>query len=183
MAINLYKDLPAYADEEKKFINVVVEITKKSQNKYEYDEELGYFTLDRVLHHSMFYPFDYGFIPQTSSDDGDAVDVCLLITNETFPGCVVKSRVIGLLKTSDQDGDDPKIVAVPVSKVDPRRDDIKTIEDLWTHFKEELEIYFKEYKRLEKSKYDKIKIKWFGDIEEAYKIIKEAKETFKQECS
>lgn len=178
--MNLYKDLPAYYDEDKKYINVVVEITKWSQNKIEYKEEEGYFDLDRVLHHSMFYPFDYGFIPGTASGDGDAVDVVLLVTQPTFAGCRVRARVIGCLKTSDQDGMDHKVIAVPISKVDPRWDDVESIGDLGRHFQEELEIYFKEYKRLEKSKYDKIIIDGFGPITEAYQIIDEAVVNFKE---
>jgi len=159
---------------------MIVEITKWSQNKYEYDEEEGFFSLDRVLHHSMFYPFDYGFIPSSASWDGDAVDVVLLVTQPTFAGCRVKARVIGCLKTSDQDGLDHKIIAVPIDKVDPRRSDVQSIKDLWTHLKDELLIYFKEYKRLEKEKYDKIVIEWFGDMNEAMKIIDDAITSFHQ---
>ena len=143
---------------------VVIDIPAGSNNKYEYDHDLGCFTLDRVVHHSMFYPFNYGFLPQTLSKDGDPCDVCLYTTNPLFTGCVVKARPIGILYTSDDAGDDPKIIAVPISKVDPRRDEVKTIEDLGAHKKEELEIFFKEIKRLEHKKYDKIQIKGFGDL-------------------
>jgi len=179
--MNLYKDLPAYANKENKEINVIVEITKWSQNKYEYDEEKGFFSLDRVLHHSMFYPFDYGFIPGSAGGDGDAVDVVLLVTQPTFAGCRVKARAIGCIKTSDQDGVDHKIIAVPTHKLDPRRDDVTCLDDLWTHLKNELLIYFKEYKRLETAKYDKIVIEGLGDTEEAYQIIDDAIEVFKKE--
>lgn len=162
--MNLYTDIPAFADDTKGEFNVVVEITKWSKSKIEYDEEKGYFSLDRVLYQSTFYPFDYGFIPQTSAGDGDAIDVCLLTTYPLFPGCVVKARAIWVLATIDQDGEDYKVFAVPVSKVDPRRDEIKTIDDLPAHVKEEYSIFFKEYKRLEKAKYDKIEIWWWKDV-------------------
>ncbi|MDP3793422.1 MAG: inorganic diphosphatase, partial [Candidatus Uhrbacteria bacterium] len=91
--INLYHEIPT-GDAET--FHVVVDIPKGCSNKFEYDEEGGYFLLDRVLHSQMFYPFDYGFIPQTHSDDGDAIDVCLLVTYPTFSGCVVKARTIGM---------------------------------------------------------------------------------------
>jgi inorganic pyrophosphatase len=92
--MNLYTDVKGLLDDTAHTFNVVVEITKGSKNKVEYDEEKGYFALDRALHQSTFYPFDYGFIPQTSAGDGDAIDVCLLLTNPVFPGCVVKARPI-----------------------------------------------------------------------------------------
>jgi len=166
--MNLYKDIPA-GDAEK--FNVVVDLPKGSSNKYEYDEEAGHFVLDRVIHHQMFYPFDYGFIPQTHSDDGDAIDVCLLVTYPTFPGCVVKARTIGMIKTSDESGGDNKIIAVPISKVDPRFDEIKSVNDLPAHVREELLLHFKEIKKLEKKKYDKVKIGGFGSVADAKKAI------------
>lgn len=178
MAINLYKDIPAFADEEEKTINVVIDIAKGTSNKYEYDEEKGYFALDRVLHQATYYPFDYGFVPQTHAGDGDAVDVALLVTHPTFPGCVVKARPIGVIFTADQDGEDEKVIAVPVSKLDPRFDEVQTIDDLPSHVREELLSFFKEYKKLEKAKYDKIVIKGFGTKEQTYEVIKKAHEAF-----
>ena len=174
--INLYHEVPCGTPEA---FNVVVEVTKGSSNKIEYDEDGGYFKLDRVLHQPTFYPFDYGFVPQTHSGDGDALDVCLLLTHNTFPGCVVKARAIGLLRTSDQDGPDDKIIAVPISKVDPRFEEVRTIEDLPAHVREEFLIYFKEYKKLEKAKYDKIVIEGFKSLEETTLVITNAMEAYK----
>ncbi len=174
--INLYHEVPCGTPET---FNVVVEVVKGTSNKIEYDEEGGYFKLDRVLHQSTFYPFDYGFVPQTHSGDGDALDVCLLLTHNTFPGCVVKARAIGLLRTSDQDGSDDKIIAVPVSKVDPRFEEIQTIEDLPAHVREEFLIYFKEYKKLEKAKYDKIVIEGWKDLAEAKEVIQKSMDAYK----
>lgn len=176
--MNLYKQVPTCADEVANVFNVVVEITKGTSNKVEYNEEEWYFYLDRALYHSMYYPFDYGFIPQTTAGDGDAVDVILLLTHSVFPWCVVKSRVIWAIKTTDQDGEDWKVVAVPTSKLDPRRDDVKSYTDLPSHFQEELLLYFKEYKKLEKSKYDKIVIGGFVDAQTALDHIKESQETY-----
>jgi inorganic pyrophosphatase len=158
---------------------MVVDLPKFSSNKYEYDEEGGYFKLDRVLHSQMFYPFDYGFIPQTHSDDGDAIDVCLLVTYPTFAGCVVKCRPIGMIKTSDEKGGDNKILAVPVSKLDPRFDEVKSIDDLPKHVQEELLLHFKEIKKLEKAKYDKVQIDGFGSVDEAKAEIQRAMEAYK----
>ena len=175
---NLVNDVNTYADEEKNYINVVVDIPAGSHNKYEYDHELWCFKLDRVIHHSMFYPCEYGFVPQTICGDGDPLDVCLFTTDPTFTGCVIKARPIGILYTADQDGDDPKIVAVPIPKVDPRRDEVETIDDLGHHKKEELSILFKEIKHLEKAKYDKVIFKWFGSVEDAIAEIKASRQRF-----
>ena len=95
----------------KSYFNVVIDVPRGSNNKYEYDHHLGCFRLDRVIHSSMYYPVDYGFIPQTLSEDGDPCDVHLLTTNPTFTGCLIKARPIGILYTSDNAGDDPKIIA------------------------------------------------------------------------
>lgn len=174
--INLYHELAA-GDAE--VFHVVIDLPKGSSNKYEYDEEGGYFKLDRVVHHQMFYPFDYGFIPQTHSDDGDAIDVCLLTTYPTFPGCVVKARAIGMIKTADEKGGDNKILAVPVSKVDPRFNEIQSISDLPKHVQEEYLLHFKELKKLEKAKYDKVVIDGYGSVDEAKAEIARAIDSYK----
>ena len=95
--MHLVKDISAFADQEKWYINVIVDVPKGSNNKYEYDHKLWCFKLDRVIHSSMYYPVDYGFIPQTLSLDWDPCDVCLLVTNPTFPWCLIKARPIGIL--------------------------------------------------------------------------------------
>lgn len=173
--MNLYKEVPAGSVDA---FHVVVDLPKGCSNKVEYDEEGGYFKLDRVLHSQMFYPFDYGFIPQTHSEDGDAIDVCLLVTYPTFSGCVVKARAIGMIKTADEKGGDNKILAVPVSKVDPRFDEIQSVEDLPKHVQEELLIHFKEIKKLEKAKYDKVVISGFGSVDEAKAAIETAMKAY-----
>ena len=173
--INLYHEIPA-GDVDA--FHVVIDLPKFSSNKYEYDEEGGFFKLDRVLHSQMFYPFDYGFIPQTHSDDGDAIDVCLLVTYPTFPGCVVNARVIGMIKTADEKGGDNKIIAVPTSKVDPRFNELQSVDDLPAHVREELLLHFKEIKKLEKAKYDKVQINGFGTVEEAKAEIHKAMQAY-----
>ncbi len=176
--INVYHEVSAGSADE---FNVVVDVPKGSSNKVEYDEEGGYFKLDRVLHSQMFYPFDYGFVPQTHSDDGDALDVCLLVTYPTFSGCVVRARAIGMLKTADEKGGDNKILAVPVSKVDPRFEEITSYEQLPAHVQQELLLHFKEIKKLEKAKYDKVVIHGFGSVDEAKAEVAKAIQAYRSQ--
>jgi len=171
--INLFKDISAGENPPAK-INVVVDIPKDSKNKYEYEEDEGYFKLDRTLYSPMFFPFEYGFIPQTISGDGDSLDVVLITTYSTFPGCVISARPIGVLLMEDEAGIDNKIIAVPSEKVDPRFKKIQKIEDIDEHLKKEIEIFLADYKKLEKEKYKFVKIKGWGGIDEAKEIIKKA---------
>src|SRR3972149_2645346 len=92
--------------------NTVIEIPKGSTNKYEYDPEIACFRLDRVLYSPLYYPFDYGFIPQTRYLDGDPIDVLVMISHPTFPGCVVEAKAIGVLKMQDEKGPDEKLLCV-----------------------------------------------------------------------
>jgi len=177
--MNLYKDISAYADEGQEHLNVVIDIPRGQSNKYEYDEKGGYFKLDRVLYHQMFYPFDYGFVPQTHYDDGDAVDVCVLTTYPTFSGCVIKVRVIGGMDTADESGTDLKVLAVPTEKIDPRFAEIQSYEDLPAHVREELLLHFKEIKKLEKAKYDKVEIRGFLSKEKTMEEIRRAMAKYK----
>ena len=179
--MHLGKDLPTFVDQKKGIITVVVDIPKGSNNKYEYHEDGGYFKLDRVIHHSMYYPCDYGFIPQTLSKDGDPCDVFLLVTNPTFPGCVIQARPIGILYTSDNEWDDPKIIAVPISSIDPRRDEVHHIDDLGHHMKKEMLMFFKEIKLLEHEKYDKVDVQWFGSVLEAQEEIMTSAKRYQEE--
>ena len=109
-------------------INAVIEIPKGSRNKYEYDKDIEAFALDRVLYSSVVYPADYGFIPQTIYDDGDPMDIMVLIDQPTFPGCVIASRPIGIMGMIDGGDKDYKILAVPVD--DPKFKDINNISDI-----------------------------------------------------
>ena len=177
--MNLVTDLPPYANIDTKTLNVVIEIPKWTCNKIEYRDE-GYFELDRVLYHQMYYNFDYGFIPQTIEGDGDPCDVILLTTHSLFAGCVVKCRLIGAIQTSDQDGADMKFICVPESKIDPRRSHVHTIDDLNTHAQQELLLFFKEYKKLEVTKYDKVTIGGFQTIEQAHAVIVQSIQQFQQ---
>jgi inorganic pyrophosphatase len=175
---NLFKDIPPGENPPEK-INVVIDIPKGQNNKFEYKEE-GYFSLDRVLFSPFFFPFEYGFIPQTASEDGDSLDVILLTTYPTFPGCVIKARPIGVLLMKDEAGTDNKIVAVPVEKVDPNFKEIKKIEDVGEHLKKEIKVFFEDYKKLEKEKYKHVKVEGFAGLEEAKKIIEKGVKNYKK---
>lgn len=178
MSFNLEKDLATRADYEKKHLHVVIEVSRWTSNKIEYRPE-WYFELDRTLYHQMFYNFDYGFLPQTLEGDGDPIDVVVLATHPLPMWCVVKCRVLGMIHTADQDGPDMKLICVPTDKIDPRWSHIKAVEDLNPHTQEELLAFFKEYKKLEKGKYDKVEIGGFKDIAEAHRLIDVAIETYK----
>lgn len=128
-------------------IDVVIEIPQGSQNKYEVDHETGKVRLDRVLYSPMHYPAEYGFIEETLGEDGDPIDVMVLATFPTFPGCVVSARLLGVLDMTDDKGIDSKLLAVLAD--DPRFDHIKTIEDINPHVLKEIPHFFQTYKQLE----------------------------------
>ena len=177
--VNLFKDIPS-GDNPPEKINVVIDIPQGGKNKFEYNEESGYFELDRTLHSPMFYPFEYGFIPQTASGDGDSLDVALLTTYPTFSGCLIKARPVGVLLMEDEKGLDNKIVAVPVDDVDPRFKDIKDIKDIESHLREEIKLFFTDYKKLEKGKHEHVKVKGWEGAETAKKMIEEGIASYKK---
>lgn len=124
-----------------------IEIPRGSRNKYEYDEEHGTFRLDRVLYSSVHYPTDYGFIPDTLAEDGDHLDILVLVQQPTFPGCLIETRPLGGLDMADEKGPDFKVLAVPVH--DPRYFHVQTLEQLGDHWLREIETFFDTYKLLE----------------------------------
>ncbi len=142
--MNLLHDIPSGTREE---MNVIVEIPKFSKNKYEIDKATGIIALDRVMHSSQDYPFDYGFVPQTLCGDGDALDVVLVTTYPLMPGILVKARPVAIMDMIDGGEEDNKVVAVPVD--DPRMDDIKDLTDLNTHFAKEMTHFFETYKKIQ----------------------------------
>ncbi|MEH2070258.1 inorganic diphosphatase [Nostoc sp. PA-18-2419] len=129
-------------------INVLVEITGGSKNKYEYDKELEAFALDRVLYSSVKYPYDYGFVPNTLADDGDPLDGMVIIDEPTFPGCIIAARPIGFLEMIDGGDRDEKILCVPDK--DPRYAQVKSLNDVAPHRLDEIAEFFRSYKNLEK---------------------------------
>ena len=143
-----------------------------SNQKYELDEETGVIKLDRSLYSPMYFPFEYGFIKETLGEDGDPLDVVLLASSPTFPGCVVDVEVIGYLEMEDEAGIDTKIIAVPKPKINPRFSEIKDVSDLTEHQRKEIKEFFETYKNLEPEKW--VKLKDFKSKEEAEKMVKDA---------
>jgi len=131
-------------------IDVLVEIPRGSRNKYEMDHQTHQIRLDRVLHSSVHYPTDYGFVPGTLAEDGDPLDALVIVDEGTFPGCSVPARPIGLLHMADEHGVDIKLLCVAAG--DPRFDPIIELEDLAPHWLKEIEIFFETYKQLEDDK-------------------------------
>ncbi len=149
-----------------KIIDVFVEIPTGSQNKYEYDKEQGVFKLDRVLFSPQFYPGEYGYIDETLALDGDPLDALVLVTNPTFPGCVIESRVLGFLNMIDDGDEDQKLIAVPVE--DPRFKDVHSLEDIPKHKLDEIAHFFQTYKDLQGKKTE---IGEYEGVEAANKLI------------
>lgn len=133
-------------------INAVIEIPKGSSNKYEYDKELNVFRLDRTLYSPVHYPGAYGFLPRTLSEDGDPLDVVVIVEKDTFPGCLIEVRPVGVLVMRDDAGLDHKILAVPVN--DPRMRDVHGLQHLARHYLAEVDYFFNIYKELEGKKSD-----------------------------
>ncbi len=158
-------------------INVIVEIPRGARNKYEYNEDLDAMTLDRVLHSPFFYPTDYGFVPHTRSEDGDHLDILVLITQPTFPGCVLQARPIGVLDLEDEAGRDWKVIAV--ADKDPYYKNINSIDEVNIHLKREIKHFFETYKQLEENKVTYVR-SWESK-EKAYEVIHAALQRFKSE--
>ena len=150
-------------------IEVTVEIPSGSRNKYEYDHRRDRFVLDRVLYSSVHYPCDYGFIEGSLAEDGDPLDVLVVIAEPTVPGCVVRARPIGVLDMADEKGHDYKILAV--AHDDPRWDQASELEDVSPHRLREIENFFETYKKLEKRPTE---VRGWLGVTDAWRIIEEA---------
>jgi inorganic pyrophosphatase len=128
-------------------VRIIVEIPKGSANKYEYDVALNTFRLDRTLYSPMHYPGDYGFVPGTLAEDGDPMDVLVLVQSPSFTGCLQEVRPVGILYMVDQQEHDQKIIAVP--QRDPRYSQVHTMDQIFPHVRREIEHFFTIYKELE----------------------------------
>jgi inorganic pyrophosphatase len=142
--MNLYKDILPGSTEE---INTIIETPKGSKNKYEVDKKTGLITLDRVMFTSQDCPFDYGFVPQTLWEDGDALDVVVLTTYPILPGILIRVRPVAVMDMTDSGEGDSKIIAVLLD--DPRWSEVKDLEDINKHTLKEMEHYFVTYKKLQ----------------------------------
>ena len=156
---------------------VFVEVPSGSRNKYELDEELGAIVLDRRLFTSMAYPADYGFIEGTLGGDGDPLDALVLVGEPTFPGCRIRSRVVGVFHMADEKGPDEKILCVPLK--DPAWMRVSDVHDIPAELRNEIEHFFQVYKDLEAEKWVRVG-KW-GDAEAARKVVLDSIEMAKAE--
>ena len=135
-------------------LNMIVEIPRGSRNKYEIHKESGLIRLDRLLYSAVYYPGDYGFVPRTLAADGDPLDLVCMVTEPTFPGCLIEVRPLGLFMMEDEKGTDEKILVVPCR--DPLYADYHELEDVPRHFLREFEHFFTIYKDLEDQKRSKV---------------------------
>jgi inorganic pyrophosphatase len=147
-------------------INVIIEIPKNSKNKYEIDKETGLIALDRAMHTAQDYPFDYGFVPQTYWDDGDALDVVVLTTYPLAPGIMVNARPVGIMNMIDGGDADDKVIAVPVD--DPRWDEVLDLSDINKHTIKEMEHFFSTYKKIQNKE---VEVTGFKDKKAAFEAV------------
>ena len=163
--MNLWRDLlPGPNPPEE--VTAVIEIPQGSRNKYELDKPTGLIKLDRVLYSAVHYPAEYGFIPRTLHDDGDPMDILVMLKEETFPGCIIEARPIGVLHMLDRGEPDDKILAVPLH--DPYSQEYFDIADIPQHLLKEVAQFFVSYKELEGKK---VEIVGWGKSDEAMRLI------------
>lgn len=158
-------------------INVIIEIPKDSHNKYEIDKTTGIIKLDRANYSSAACPFDYGFVPQTLWDDGDALDVVMLTTYPLNVGVLVAARPVGILDMNDSGEKDDKIIAVPVD--DRRWEDVQDLGDINKHTLKEIAHFFETYKTL-KGKPVEVKISGFKGRAEAEAAFERARKMYQE---
>ena len=152
--MDYWKDIPS-GDNPPDILNAVIEVISGSRDKYEYKHEWEAFVLDRIIPSSVIFPIEYGFIPQTFSDDDDPLDIMVLSYEPLEVGCIVKVRVIGALIIEDEHGDDPKILSVLVN--DARFSGYTDIQDVHKHRLKEIQEFYETYNRLEPHKWVKFK--------------------------
>ncbi len=158
-------------------LNAVIEIPYGSNIKYELDKESGAVFVDRVLYSCMFYPANYGFVPNTLAADGDPADILVLNDYPLQAGSVIPCRLIGVLVMEDEAGMDEKLLAVPVSKIDPRYNNIKETSDLPEATLNRIKNFFETYKLLEPGKW--VKVKGFENAAKATEILDNAIKNYK----
>jgi inorganic pyrophosphatase len=144
-----------------RIFNTIIEIPRGSTNKYEVDSKTGMIRLDRVLYSPLYYPFDYGYIPQTRARDGDTLDVLVMISHPTFPGCIVEAKPLGVLIMKDDKGPDEKVICTATK--DPRYEGLNSLDDLEAHLLREVTHFFEIYKELEEKTVEVIGWKGLDD--------------------
>lgn len=154
-------------------VNAIIEIPFRSRNKYEIDKKTGKMRLDRVLYSAMGYPAEYGIVENTLSPDGDPLDILVIATEPTYPGCAVPSRVVGYLTMIDNGSEDYKLISVV--DCDPRYNEINSLNDISTFTLKEIQNFFENYKKLENVK---VEVGEYHNKEEALLLIRECKERY-----
>lgn len=167
--MNLWSGIPS-GDSPPELLNMVVEVASGTRDKYEYNLKWEAFVLDRIIPSSVVFPVEYGFVPQTWSDDGDPLDIMVLSFAPLTVGCVVKVRVIGAIVLEDEAGPDTKILSVLVN--DARFEGYHDITNVHKHQLVEIQEFFETYKRLEPHKW--VKIKEWKNAQQAYEVVKRA---------
>lgn len=167
-AVNVGADAP-------EIVTAIIEIPKGSKTKYELDKESGYLKLDRVMYSSVHYPYNYGFIPQTYCDDNDPLDILVLTQVNVLPMCLMRAKVIGVMRMIDGGEADDKIIAV--SPDDMSVSHIENIEELPKHALRELKAFFEDYKKLENKE---VEVEKFQNKEKAWQIINKSIEDYAQ---
>ena len=175
--MNLWHDVPL-GEKAPDEINVIVEIPKGSNNKYEIDKKTGLIKLDRANFSAAPYPFDYGFAPQTLWDDGDALDVVVLSTYPLSTGILVAVRPVAVMEMIDTGESDFKVIGVPVD--DKRWEDIKDLADLNKHNLKEYKHFFETYKQL---KGDEVVVHGFKGRKEALEAVKKSVDLYQKKFS
>lgn len=155
-------------------VNAVIEIPQGSAIKYELDAETGKLEADRVIGSASVYPFNYGFIPETLADDGDALDVLVISSLPAEPKSIVTVRPIGILWMEDEHGKDEKILAVPVGTTDQFYNRFNDLSDIDLPTQEKIKLFFKQYKEMEATRWSEVEN--FGDKQEAWVAIAGAME-------
>ena len=156
-------------------VEATIEIPMGTKNKYEIDKERNRIKLNRVQFASMTYPAEYGYIENTLERDGDPLDILVLTTEPTFPGCIIDAKIVGVLKTIDNGYEDNKIIAV--NHTDPRFDDIEELSDIKEHTLSEIKHFFKNYKTLQNIE---VQVFDYSNKEEALEILKVCQNRFKE---
>ena len=157
-----------------KIYEAIIEIPMGTKNKYEIDKVNHRIKLDRVLYSPMTYPAEYGYIDKTLAEDSDPLDILVLASSKTFPGCVVDARIVGYLDMVENDEPDQKIIEVVDS--DPRFSHVNELRDIRQHTLREIKHFFKTYKDLQQNK--KVEVYEFHDKIDALELIQECKQRY-----
>lgn len=159
-------------------IEAIIEIPVGTKNKYEVDKLRDRVKLDRVLYSAMSYPAEYGYIENTLAKDGDPLDILVISSEPTFPGCIVPAKIIGCLEMYDNNKEDYKIISVVA--VDPRYEHINELADLSIYTLEEIKHFFQNYKTLQKIE---VTVKDYSGKEKALEVIEDSKKRYIEEKS